>query len=156
MTWLLLAEYSSTRNKYVLIDRYFVTIEMALAGNFALEGFDFKRWVHWLGSPQEEQEALQFSSVQSLSHVQLCDSMGCRKPGLPVHHQLPELAQTYVCRVSNAIQPSHPLSFPSPGDLPDPGIKSTSPVLGGGFFTTKPPGFSSVQSLSRVRLFVTP
>ena len=114
MTWLLLAEYSSTRNKYVLIDRYFVTIEMALAGNFALEGFDFKRWVHWLGSPQEEQEALQFSSVQSLSHVQLCDSMGCRKPGLPVHHQLPELAQTSVCCVSNAIQPSHPLSFPSP------------------------------------------
>ena len=37
---------------------------VVLAGNFALEGFDFKRWVRWLGSPQEEQEALQFSSVQ--------------------------------------------------------------------------------------------
>ena len=35
-------------------------------------------------------------------------------PGLPVHHQLPELAQTYVHRVSDAIQPSHPLSSPSP------------------------------------------
>ena len=89
MTWLLLAEYSSIRNKYVLIDRYFVTIEMALAGNFSLEGFNFKRWVHWLESPQEEQEDLQFSSVQSLSHVQLCDPMGYRKPGLPVHHQTP-------------------------------------------------------------------
>ena len=35
-------------------------------------------------------------------------------PGLPVHHQLPELAQTHVHRVSDAIQPSHPLSSPSP------------------------------------------
>ena len=35
-------------------------------------------------------------------------------PGLPVHHQLPELAQTHVHRVGDAIQPSHPLSSPSP------------------------------------------
>ena len=35
-------------------------------------------------------------------------------PGLPIHHQLPELAQTYVHRVSDAIQPSYPLSSPSP------------------------------------------
>ena len=35
-------------------------------------------------------------------------------PGFPVHHQLPELAQTHVHRVSDAIQPSHPLSSPSP------------------------------------------
>ena len=35
-------------------------------------------------------------------------------PGLPVHHQLPEFTQTHVHRVSNAIQPSHPLSSPSP------------------------------------------
>ena len=87
---------------------------MVLAGNFALEGFDFKRWVHWLGSPQKEQEALQFSSVQSLSCVRLCDPMGCSKPGFPVHHQFPELAQTHVCCVGNGIQPSHPLLFPSP------------------------------------------
>ena len=39
---------------------------------------------------------------------------GLRPPGFPVHHQLPELAQTYVHRVSDAIQPSHPLSSPSP------------------------------------------
>ena len=35
-------------------------------------------------------------------------------PGLPVHHQLPEFTQTHIHRVSDAIQPSHPLSFPSP------------------------------------------
>ena len=44
----------------------------------------------------------------------LCDPMDCSTPGLPVHHQLPELAQTHIQRVSDAIQPSHPLSSPSP------------------------------------------
>ena len=56
----------------------------------------------------------QFSSVQSLSHVRLCDPMNRSTPGLPVHHQLQEFTQTYVHRVSNAIQPSYPLSSPSP------------------------------------------
>ena len=54
------------------------------------------------------------SSVQSLSHVWLCDPMDCSTPGLPVHHQLPELTQTHVHQVGDAIQPSHPLSSPSP------------------------------------------
>ena len=40
--------------------------------------------------------------------------MECSTPGLPVHHQLPEFTQTHVHWVSDAIQPSHPLSFPSP------------------------------------------
>ena len=40
--------------------------------------------------------------------------MDCSTPGFPVHHQLPELAQTHVHQVSDAIQPSHPLSSPSP------------------------------------------
>ena len=53
-------------------------------------------------------------SVQSLSHVQLCDPMDCSMPGFPVYHQLSELAQTHVHQVSDAIQPSHPLSLPSP------------------------------------------
>ena len=47
----------------------------------------------------------------------LCDTMNHSTPGLPVHHQLPELTQTHVHRVSNAIQPSHPLSSPSPPAL---------------------------------------
>ena len=57
---------------------------------------------------------LSFSSVQSLSRVWLCDPMNRSTPGLPVHHQLAEFTQTHVHRVSDAIQPSHPLSSPSP------------------------------------------
>ena len=55
-----------------------------------------------------------YISDQSLSHVQLFNPMNCTTPGLPVHHQLPEFTQTHVHRVSDAIQPSHPLSSPSP------------------------------------------
>ena len=58
---------------------------------------------------------IQFSSVQSLSRVRLfATPMKCNTPGLPVHHQLPEFTQILVHRVSDAIQPSHPLSSPSP------------------------------------------
>ena len=44
----------------------------------------------------------------------LCDPMDCSTPGFPVHHQLSEFTQTHVHRVSDAIQPSHPLLSPSP------------------------------------------
>ena len=54
-----------------------------------------------------------FSSV-SQSCPTLCDPMIHSTPGLPVHHQFPEFTQTHVHRVSDAIQPSHPLSSPSP------------------------------------------
>ena len=54
------------------------------------------------------------NSVYLLSRVQLCNPMNCSTPGLPVHHQLPEFTKTHVHRVSDAIQPSHPLSSPSP------------------------------------------
>ena len=54
------------------------------------------------------------SSVQSLSHVRLCDPMNHSTPGLPVHHQLLESTQTHVHWVGDAIQLSHPLSSPSP------------------------------------------
>ena len=55
----------------------------------------------------------QFSSVAQ-SCPTLCDPMNRSTPGLPVHHQLPEFTQTHVHRVSDAIQPPHPLSSPSP------------------------------------------
>ena len=55
----------------------------------------------------------QFSSVAQ-SCLTLCDPLNCSTPGLPVHHQLPEFTQTHVHQVSDAIQPSHPLSSPSP------------------------------------------
>ena len=47
----------------------------------------------------------------------LLDPIDCSMPGFPVYHQLPELAQTHVHGVSDAIQPSHPLSSPSPPAL---------------------------------------
>ena len=54
---------------------------------------------------------VQFSSVAQ-SCPTLCNHMDCNMSGLPVHHQLPELAQTHVHRVVDAIQPSHPLFSP--------------------------------------------
>ena len=55
----------------------------------------------------------QFSSVTQSCPI-LCNPMNPSTPGLPVHHQLPEFTQTYVHRVSDTIQPPHPLSSPSP------------------------------------------
>ena len=57
--------------------------------------------------------SVQFSSVAQ-SCPTLCDPMDRSTPGLPVHHQLPEITETHVHRVSDAIPPSHPLSSTSP------------------------------------------
>ena len=61
---------------------------------------------------------LLYPSTQIISVAQscltLCNPMDCSTPSLPVHHQLPEFTQTHVHWVSDAIQPSHPLSSPSP------------------------------------------
>ena len=56
---------------------------------------------------------VQFSSVAQL-YATLCNPMDCSKPGFPVHRQLPAFTQIHVHWVSDAIQPSHPLSSPSP------------------------------------------
>ena len=56
---------------------------------------------------------VQFSSVAQ-SFPALCNPMDCSTPGFSVHHQLPELAQTHVHRVGDAIQPFYPLLSPSP------------------------------------------
>ena len=68
--------------------------------------------------PKGDQPGCSFSSVQFSSVIQscptLCDPMNRSTPGLPVYHHLPELTQTHVHRVSYVIQPSHPLSSPSP------------------------------------------
>ena len=86
-----------------------------------------------LSSPTRNQTILPTSGAQSLNHWMawevpgsfqfspvpqscptLCDPMNCSMPGFPVHHQLLELTQNHVHWVGNAIQPSHPLSSPSP------------------------------------------
>ena len=58
-------------------------------------------------------KSVQFSSVAQLCPTR-CNPMDCSTPGFPVHHQLPELAQTHVHKVGDAIKPSHPLSASSP------------------------------------------
>ena len=64
-------------------------------------------------------DAIAFSSVNQIRSVAqscltLCNPMNRSTPGFPVHHQLPKFTETHVHRVNDAIQPSHPLSFPSP------------------------------------------
>ena len=61
----------------------------------------------------QKMNSVQFSSVAQ-SCPTLCDPMNCSMLGLPVHHKLPDFTQTHVQQVGDAIQPSHPLSSPSP------------------------------------------
>ena len=68
-------------------------------------------WMYFFTNGNEK--AIQFSSVVQSCQT-LCNPMNRRVPDLPVHHQLPEFIQTHVHRVGDAIQPSHPLSSPSP------------------------------------------
>ena len=68
--------------------------------------------------------SVQFSSVAQ-SCLTLCDPMNHSTPGLPIHHQLPELTQTHAHRVGDAIQPSHPL-LPPPPPAPNPSPASGS------------------------------
>ena len=65
------------------------------------------------GTSCHASDSVQFSSVAQSCPTR-CNPMNHSMPGLPVHHQLPEFTQTHVHRVSDAIQPSHPLSSPSP------------------------------------------
>ena len=71
--------------------------------------------ISWDNSAQDN--SVQFSSVAQLCPT-LCDPMNRSTPGFPVHHQLPEFTQTHIHLVSDAIQPSHPLSSPSPAPNP--------------------------------------
>ena len=84
---------------------------------------------HWVMAPLRASwlDYLVFSSVKFSSVTQscptLCDSMDCSTSGFPFHHQSPELAQTHVHWVSDAIQPSHPLLSPSPPAFIFPSIR---------------------------------
>ena len=76
-------------------------------------GLIVKGWKKLFHANRDQNKAgVQFSSVAQ-SCPTLCDSMNRSTRGLPVHHQLPEFIQTHIHRVSDAIQPSHPLSSPS-------------------------------------------
>ena len=83
----------------------------------------------WKKLDKVDSKLPQFSSVTQLCPT-ICNLMDCSTPGFHVYQQLPELAQTPVCRVSDAIQPSHPLSSPSPAFiLPSIRIFSSESVL---------------------------
>ena len=83
-------------------------------------------WIKWISIKQDNIDIfirffpsrIMHCSVQFISVTQscltLCDHMNRSTPGLPVHHKLPEFTQTHAHRVSDAIQPSHPLLSPSP------------------------------------------
>ena len=77
----------------------------------SIRNFSRESAVHILICVFSSQYLYQFTSAQSC--LTLCYLMNCSTPGLPVHHQLPEFTQTHVHRVSDAIQPSHPLLSPS-------------------------------------------
>ena len=87
----------------------------------SLEGFPLLQFF-WIGlrnidiSSTLNASSVQFNSVAQSCPV-LCNPMNRGTPGLPVHHQLSEFTQTHVHRVGDAIQPSHPLSSPSPPAL---------------------------------------
>ena len=68
------------------------------------------------GRKRREKQRTRWLKIRSVAQLcpTLCDPMNPSRTGLPVHHQLPEFTQTHVHQVSDAIQPSHPLSFPSP------------------------------------------
>ena len=88
---------------------YFVGLQISLQMvTAALKLKNAYSWAEKLWST-----SVQFSSVPQ-SYPTLCDSMNHSMPGLPVHHQLLESTQTHVHWVGDAIQPSHPLSSPSP------------------------------------------
>ena len=90
---------------YFLFKFLYIFSEMSWAENSALS-------TH---TQREERRQSHYSLVvRSLSRVRLCDPMDCNTPGFPVLHHLWEFGQTPVHRVGDAIQPSHPLSSPSP------------------------------------------
>ena len=80
--------------------------------------WEMQKWIwhnYYTQRPQhiEEESSDQIRSVAQ-SCPTLCNPMNCSTPGLPVQHQLPEFTETHIHRVSDAIQPPHPLSSPSP------------------------------------------
>ena len=104
---------------------YYSSIKRNASNN--LDGF--QRWYAEWETPVSRGQITYYLSVQFSSVTQSCptlgDPMNCSTPGLPVHHQLPKSTQTHVHWVSDAVQPSHPLSssscpqsFPAPGSFP--------------------------------------
>ena len=110
----------------ILFSRFWIIFTIiiwnSLSGRFAI----YSSFV-WFGGHLYCSFQFSFSSVAQ-SCPTLCDPMNCSMPGLPVYHHLPEFTQTHVHRVSDAIQPSHPLSSPSPS-APNPSQSTGASAL---------------------------
>ena len=110
------------------VSQIFPSCAQSIGVSASTSVFPLKSWVPvkwerqpspWIKARRDwgiHQNDSQFSSGPQ-SCPTLCDPMDCSTPGLPVHHQLPEFTQAHVHRVGDAIQPSHPLSSPSPPAL---------------------------------------
>ena len=99
-----------------LIIHSFPTLGIHYASGTGLSAWDtLQQCLHEnVTEPESSHSTIsKFSSVAQLCPI-LCNPMNCSTPGLSIHHQLPEFIQTCVHRVGDAIQPSHPLSSPSP------------------------------------------
>ena len=85
---------------------------------YRCESWIIKKAECWLNWTEHSLSILCVAAAAAAKSLQscptLCDPMNRSTPGLPVYHQLPEFTQTHVHRVSDALQPSHPLSSPSP------------------------------------------
>ena len=106
---------SPNREIHVLISRTCDYVTLCLKSGFAdVTKLRILKWKDYPDYPSGPKViSVQFSSVAQ-SCPALCDPMNRSTPGLPIHHHLPEFTQTHVHRVSDDIQPSHPLLSPSP------------------------------------------
>ena len=94
------------RGEFIAIQAYLKKQEKSQINNLTLHLKQLKK-------EETKNPRIKFSSIAH-SCLTLCDLVNRSTPGLPVHHHLPEFTQTHVHRVSDAIQPSHPQSSPSP------------------------------------------
>ena len=108
------------------------------------------RQILYLLSQSKALKTYHFSSVGQLCPT-LCNPVNRSTPGLPVHHQLLEFTQTHVHRVSDAIQPTHPLSSPSPPEhqsLPESGYFPMSQLFTSGGQSTGVSALASVLPMN--------
>ena len=83
----------------------------SLSPHASMDSWTIERLAHQMPDAAKYRVGPQLAQFSSLAHLCLilCDSIDCSKPGLPVHHQLPEFTQTHVHWFSDATQPFHPL-----------------------------------------------